>query len=249
MDTSPEDRARVQVLATSLVLMAQGTPFMQAGQELMRSKSMDRNTYNSGDWFNVLDFTYEDNGWGRGLPVANENEASWDEIRPRLEDPELTISSAEIAHTLDATAALLAIRASSALFSLESAEQVMDVVDFHNTGPDQVPGLIVMSLTDNERDLDPNHDQIVVIFNADTKAQRFEWTASTNTFKLHPLQPASSAAVLNDSHFDASLHVPARTTAVFVSTAQADDIDDSETPPQRRSRSFSGLGVLILLML
>lgn len=245
MDTSPEDRARVQVLATSLVLMAQGTPFMQAGQELMRSKSMDRNTYNSGDWFNLLDFTYEDNGWGRGLPVANENQGSWDEIRPRLENPELAISGEQIAHALDATSTLLRIRASSPLFSLEGADQVMDVVNFHNTGADQIPGLIVMSLSD-VLDIDANYEQIVVIFNADTEAQSFEWTANNNTFELHPLQADSSDSLLNDAHFDGSFHVPARTTAVFVNTMRA---DDSETPPKRRSGSFSGFGVLMLLML
>jgi pullulanase len=257
LDTSPEDRARVQVLATSLVLMAQGTPFMQAGQELMRSKSMDRNTYNSGDWFNVLDFTYADNGWGRGMPVANENQASWDTIRPRLENPELAISSAEIAHALDATAALLRVRASSPLFSLETAEQVMDVVSFHNTGADQIPGLIVMSLTD-VLDVDANYEEIVVVFNADTEAQSFAWTANNNAFELHPIQAASADSVLNDAHFDGSFHVPARTTAIFVSAGPADDDDaaddvgnggDSEAPRKRSSGSISGLGILMLLLL
>ncbi len=254
LDTSPHDRARVQVLATSLVLLAQGTPFMQAGQELLRSKSMDRNTYNSGDWFNVLDFTHEDNGWGRGMPVANENQASWDEIRPRLENPDLAISSDEIAHTLNATSALLRLRASSPLFRLESAEQVMDVVRFHNTGADQIPGLIVMSLTD-VLGLDADHEEIVVIFNADTEAQSFAWSANNNDFVLHPMLAASGDSVLEGAHFDGSFHVPARTTAAFVSSGPADGAENgngngggSDAPRSRGGGSMNGLGVLILLL-
>ncbi|MDQ2077313.1 pullulanase-type alpha-1,6-glucosidase [Marinimicrobium sp. ABcell2] len=257
LETSIEDRARVQVVANSLVLMAQGTPFMQAGQELLRSKSMDRNTYNSGDWFNVLDFTYETNGWGRGLPVANENEASWDVIRPRLEDSDLAVSSAEITHAFDATTALLRIRASSPLFSLETAEQVMDVVNFNNTGAEQVPGLIVMSLTD-VLEIDANYEEIVVVFNAATETQSFEWTANDNAFELHPIQAASGDSALEDVHFDGSFNVPARTTAVFVSTGPAEDNgngdadgngDSDPATPSRRSGSISGFGVLMLLMM
>jgi hypothetical protein len=30
----------------------QGIPFFHAGDEILRSKSLDRDSYNSGDWFN-----------------------------------------------------------------------------------------------------------------------------------------------------------------------------------------------------
>jgi hypothetical protein len=36
---------------------------------MLRSKSLDRNSYDSGDWFNLLDFSMRSNGWGRGLPA------------------------------------------------------------------------------------------------------------------------------------------------------------------------------------
>ncbi|HEU4536455.1 MAG TPA: pullulanase-type alpha-1,6-glucosidase, partial [Polyangiaceae bacterium] len=71
------DRVRMHNLGISLVGLGQGLPFFHAGDELLRSKSFDRNSYNSGDWFNVLDFTYESNGWGRGLPPKDDNEATW----------------------------------------------------------------------------------------------------------------------------------------------------------------------------
>jgi hypothetical protein len=67
----------------AIVALAQGVPFFHAGQDMLRSKSLDRDSYNSGDWFNRLDFTYQTNNWGVGLPVAEKNEANWPLIRAR----------------------------------------------------------------------------------------------------------------------------------------------------------------------
>lgn len=64
--TSREDRARVQMLGTALNAFSQGVAYLHAGVDTMRSKSMDRNSYNSGDWFNRLDWSYADNGFGTG---------------------------------------------------------------------------------------------------------------------------------------------------------------------------------------
>src|SRR5690606_2662869 len=65
-DTTSDEIVRMQALSASYVLYAQGVPFMQAGSDIMRSKSMDRNSYNSGDWFNRLDWTYQTNNFGVG---------------------------------------------------------------------------------------------------------------------------------------------------------------------------------------
>ena len=67
----------------------QGIPFFHAGVELLRSKSLDRNSYNSGDWFNKLDFTYQSNNWGVGLPPAPDNQGQWPLMRPLLANPDL----------------------------------------------------------------------------------------------------------------------------------------------------------------
>jgi pullulanase len=42
---------------------------LPAGDDLLRSKSLDRDSYNSGDWFNRVDWTGGDNNFGavRGL--------------------------------------------------------------------------------------------------------------------------------------------------------------------------------------
>ena len=39
-------------LALATVMLSQGRPFVHAGDDLLRSKSLDRDSYNSGDWFN-----------------------------------------------------------------------------------------------------------------------------------------------------------------------------------------------------
>jgi hypothetical protein len=77
----------LQNLALSTVLFSQGVPFVHAGSELLRSKSFDRNSYDSGDWFNAIDWTMQSNGMGRGLPLAADNRDNWALMRERLVDP------------------------------------------------------------------------------------------------------------------------------------------------------------------
>jgi pullulanase/glycogen debranching enzyme len=43
-----DGRARVCGLSHALVVLAQGVPFIHAGDDLLRSKSLDRDSYNSG---------------------------------------------------------------------------------------------------------------------------------------------------------------------------------------------------------
>src|SRR5581483_10210148 len=50
-------KARRQVLAMSLIELGQGIPFFQAGDDMLRSKDMDQNSYDSGDWFNKIDWS------------------------------------------------------------------------------------------------------------------------------------------------------------------------------------------------
>ena len=89
LGTSMADRVRAQNLGLDFTILAQGVPFLHAGEELLRSKSMDRNSYNSGDWFNKLDWTYQSNNWGVGLPPAGDNSSNWYLIGPRLANPAL----------------------------------------------------------------------------------------------------------------------------------------------------------------
>jgi pullulanase-type alpha-1,6-glucosidase len=221
-----DDRVRMQNMGLSIVALSQGVPFFQAGSDMLRSKSLDRNSYNSGDWFNRLDFSYETNYWGTGLPPAGDNESNWPAMQPLLARTDLSPGREQILRTVEHFREMLQIRHSSPLFRLQTAEQVTDRLLFHNTGPFQIPGLIVMSLSDiGGENLDPNYGLIVVLFNANNAGQQFTEELFTDLpLSLHPVQWASSDSVVQTAIFDpttATFTVPGRTTAVFI-LAEAD---------------------------
>ena len=88
-DTPMADRVRMNTVSLATTALAQTPSFWHAGADLLRSKSLDRNSYNSGDWFNPLDLSGQDNGFGRGLPPTADNEAKWPFQQPLLADPAL----------------------------------------------------------------------------------------------------------------------------------------------------------------
>ena len=72
-DTSMADRVRMNTLSLATVTLSQSPSFWHAGTELLRSKSLDRNSYNSGDWFNRIDWTGQESTFGSGLPNEADN--------------------------------------------------------------------------------------------------------------------------------------------------------------------------------
>jgi pullulanase len=217
------ERVRMHNLGLSLVAFSQGIPFFHAGDELLRSKSLDRNSYNSSDWFNRVDWTRQTSNWGVGLPPAGDNESNWPIFGPLLANAALQPGPGEIEsayrHFLD----LLAIRRSSPLFRLRTADEVKAKVRFANLGPDQVPGLIVMSLSDVDGagGIDPQWGQIVVVFNANRAPLSYAIDDLIGLpLELHPVQQAGADAVVREARFDAAkgeFSIPGRTAAVFVS--------------------------------
>jgi len=218
--TSTADRARAQNLGIDITALAQGVNFFHAGVDMLRSKSMDRDSYNSGDWFNRLDFTYQSNNWAVGLPVASKNQAEWPLMQPYLANPALAPSPADIASTVAHMQEILEIRGSSPLFSLRTFDEVQARVAFHNTGPGQIPGLIVMSLSDMVgTDLDRDHELFVVLINANDEAQNITVPElAGKEMGLHLVQLTSVDAIVKMSTYDSesgTFSVPGRTTAVF----------------------------------
>ena len=211
------ERIRMNNLALSLVAFSQGVPFFHAGDDILRSKSLDRNSYNSGDWFNRLDWTYNTNNWGVGLP--GEGRERWDLFRPLLANPNLRVGKGDMLFAHQVFREFLQIRRSSKLFRLETAEDIRKSVTFLNTGPTQTPGLIVMRLTDTSN-IDRQYNEIVVLFNAGPQAAQFAHPEFIGKkFELHPVQAASVDEVVKRSDFDTAngkFTVPGRTTAVFV---------------------------------
>ena len=233
-DTSMDDRVRSQNVGNAIVALAQGVPFFHAGQDMLRSKSLDRDSFNSGDHFNRLDFTYQSNNWGAGLPVAAKNQSNWPLMAPLLADPSLQPTPDHITRTAEVTQEWLRIRESSRLFRLETADEVQQHVSFGNTGPDQTPGLIAMTVSDLDgADLDPSFERIVVIVNAtDHVASHVDDQLAGTPLALHPVLVESVDPIVGTSTYDAAqgrFVVPARTVAVFM---QRDDV----SPPRANVR-------------
>jgi pullulanase-type alpha-1,6-glucosidase len=218
--TAMTDRVRMQNLGMSLLLLGQGVPFHHAGVDLLRSKSLDRNSYNSGDWFNKLDFSYSSNNWGVGVPPARDNQSNWPIMQPLLANPALDPMPSDI---LDASAhflEMLAVRRSSRLFRLRTASEITSRLQVDNTGPAQVPGLIVERLTDADGSVDRRNALIVALINANDEAQTFAIADLIGkTLRLHPVQASSDDPVVRTSSYNmmtGTFIVPGRTASVFL---------------------------------
>jgi pullulanase/glycogen debranching enzyme len=137
--TSSQDRARVQVLGMAVDAFSQGVAYYHAGIDVLRSKSLDRNSFNSGDWFNRLDWTYRDNYFGTGLPPAEDNGKDYALLKPLLGNAAFKPAPADIAFARDAFRDLLAVRASSTLFRLPNALEIKRRLRFFNTKAIRAP--------------------------------------------------------------------------------------------------------------
>ena len=214
-------RARRQVLAMSTVLLGQGIPFFAAGDDLLRSKDMDQNSYDSGDWFNKIDWTGTGNNWGIGLPIASQNQSQWSFQQPLLANPALKPTPAEIQATTAAFQEFLKIRNSSGLFRMATFDEVQRNLRFLSAGPDQTPGVVAMELVADGGSYG-NFNHIVVIFNATSTTQTFTQPSIAGLgLRLHPIQRASSDTILTSATFNkktGTATVPALTTAVFVTS-------------------------------
>ncbi|WP_229421324.1 pullulanase-type alpha-1,6-glucosidase [Telluria antibiotica] len=220
--TSLSDRVRVQTLGAAVNLLAQGVPFFHAGQEILRSKSLDRDSYNAGDWFNKLDYSYASNNFGVGLPMAGSNQDNWWLMSPILTNPLVKPDTRAILAAKGAFEDFLAIRSDTTLFRLRTAQDVIDRLKFYNVGPDQVPGIVALSI-DGTRYPGAKYKAVVVVFNVD-KVQKTIAIPELKGRKLqlHRAQRNGSDDVVRASAFDpagGTFAIPARTAAVFVQNA------------------------------
>jgi pullulanase len=221
LSTSTADRARVQVLGMALDAFSQGVAYFHAGIDVLRSKSLDRNSANSGDWFNRIDWSYQDNYFGSGLPPLEDNGKDWPLIKPLLANPALKPAPADIAFARDAFRDLLRIRASSTLFRLRSADEIGKRLRFFNTGSAQEPTVIAAHLDGNGYD-GAAYRGISYFVNVDKVAHAVADTqARGKRMHLHPVHLAPGAADKRATRagYDSTtgtFSIPPRTAVVFV---------------------------------
>jgi pullulanase len=236
-EMTASDRVRVFNISAAIPLLSQGIPFFQLGVDKMRSKSMHRNTYDFGDWYNFVDYTNSTNNWNIGLPSPSEygyNYAGqqidaghgegwkWPMIVALASNDNVIVQSTDIDFSESIFEEFLKIRSGSPLFRLTSEADVMRRVGFQNTGANQTPGLIVMSIDDGSglEDLDAAVDAIVVVINGTDETQAHTVKTAEN-FELHSIQESGADSTVKQALFsqgtgEGTFSVPAYSIAVFV---------------------------------
>ncbi len=211
-----QQRAQMQVVSLAVPILSQGIPFLHMGSELLRSKSMERDSYDSGDWYNEVDFSYQTSAWNRGLPRQDKDGANWDLITEVIQSAGANANPtpAAIAYTDAQIKELLALRRSSPLFRLQTAKDVQDRLSFLNTGSEQIPGLIAFSLLDdgsgNLAELDAANDELVVVINASNTEQTLGTSLAGPFLVAADTSPGTTANVSGGD-----FTVPALSVAVF----------------------------------
>jgi pullulanase-type alpha-1,6-glucosidase len=219
--TTMQDRVRMNTLSLATTALAQTPSFWHAGADLLRSKSLNRDSYDSGDWFNRLDWTGADNGFGHGLPPEAQNSAKWSFMKPLLANPALKPTAGNVKQASAMAEDLLKLRFSSPLFRLGTAAAINAKVSFPVSGTaDAHQGVIVMRIDDTVgADVDPALRGAVVVFNATPAAVVQKLAGLTGQVRLSPVQANGADSVVKQAAFDAgasALTVPGRTVAVFV---------------------------------
>jgi pullulanase/glycogen debranching enzyme len=219
-ETTSAERARVQMLAGALVAFSQGVTYFHAGQEILRSKSLDVNSYDSGDLFNVLDWSYQSNHFGEAIPDFQGSPEANAISRALLKDSQLKPSAADILWTRNAHLDLLKIRKSSKLFRLETAQDVEVRLRFLSTDLQADPRLIAGHLQGHDLN---DFAELIYFVNVSEAPQSLEIPQlAQKAFELHPVQaslqaadarPRESAKYLKAT---GTFEIPARSAVVFV---------------------------------
>ncbi|ASK67178.1 alpha-1,6-glucosidase [Brachybacterium avium] len=220
-DAPMDVRVRMNTLSLATVTLGQSPSFWAGGTDLLRSKSLDRDSYDSGDHFNTIDWTQQTGGFGEGLPPEEKNGEAWDLMTPMLEDPTKNPAPEDIGFSSEVTLDLLRLRSSSPLFTLGDADLIHQKVSFPNAGPEATAGLLVMRIDDTVgADVDPSLDGVVTVFNASGEpiSEAIDGMAGLD-YQLHEVQAGGADEVVKGASWDAgtgTVTVPAQTVAVFV---------------------------------
>nr|WP_300143892.1 pullulanase-type alpha-1,6-glucosidase [Propionicimonas sp.] len=211
-------RVRMNTVCLALATLGQSPVMWHAGTDILRSKSLDRNSYDSGDWFNYLDFTMTDNGFAAGLPPERDNAAAWHVLAPLLADARLKPEPEDIRRAHAQALDLLRLRSSTRLFRLGTAERVLAKVSFPVANSwHQLPGVVVMAIDDTTDPVDERWSGLLAVFNATPWLVRQGLPRDVSDFQLHPVQANGSDDLVRTCDVGTDwVTVPERTAAVFV---------------------------------
>lgn len=226
-DFSSGERVRIHNMSLALPLVAQGVPFLQMGGELMRSKSLDRNSFDASDWFNRVDFTMQTNNWGVGLPLSFENKNEWASITKKLNDTKSKVSPQQIQFAYDVFSEFVKIRRSTPLFRLATANDIEQNVTFITPHDNESNSIIIMQITDGlgEKDIDSKINSVLIVVNG-LRESRIYKTELAQDYQLHPVQAESIDQMARRASYHlmigenekrySEIFIPAQTIGVFI---------------------------------
>lgn len=224
-NVSLQDRVKMQAISIATAMLGQGIPFTDIGSELLRSKSFERDSFDSGDWYNKVDYTLEDNNFNKGYPRSDKDSANYDLIAKVL-NPAMKPTKADMQQMVSYFEELTRLRKDNPLLTLGKGTEVVKRVDFRNVGPDQVPGLIVMTIDDGVSagaDMDPANDAAVVIINATPSSQTVgdfkdgeDQAITLAGFQLSSAHSSENSIAGDATFANGEFTVPAWSAAVFV---------------------------------
>ncbi|WP_072161869.1 pullulanase-type alpha-1,6-glucosidase [Photorhabdus heterorhabditis] len=213
-------RVRMQAVSLATTFLGQGLAFAQHGSELLRSKSFTRDSYNAGDWFNRVSYTYQDNNYDVGMPGQigdGENYALIEQVKNAVDKPGQT----ELLQMTAFYQELVRLRQFSPLMVLGDGASVKQRIDFRNVGPHQQLGLLVMTIDDGNTtndDRDLRFDGLVVMINAASQPATVR-DLNVRGLKLNDIQSelgsVSLAAGIRIAE-DGSVTLPSWSVAVLV---------------------------------
>jgi pullulanase/glycogen debranching enzyme len=196
--------------------------YWHAGQEILRSKSMDLNSFDSGDWFNRLDWTLTDNGFAAGLPPGQDSRAFWPVMAARLVQAGIKPRPDVIRFSRDAHLDLLRIRASTPLLRLPTAQAIRQRLTFPASGVASESTLIAVRL-DGQGLAGSPHSAVLLVFNAGNEAGKLQLQAKeAAAWVLHPVlqsDQAADARIRAQARWlpsESRIEVPPRSAVVFV---------------------------------
>ena len=142
-------------------------------------------------------------------------------MQPLLADPNLRPTPADIAFARDVFKDLLAIRSSSTLFRLRTADDILQRLRFPNTGAAQNPVILVGHL-DGRGYSGANFSELLYFINVDKQTQYITLPEQAGkAYQLHPVQAAATSAdarVRNGAQLDRAsgrFAIPARSAVVY----------------------------------
>jgi pullulanase len=216
--TTMADRVRMNTLSLAAATLSQSPSMWLAGSDMLRSKSLDNNSYDSGDWFNAMDWTGSTNNFGVGLPPKADNAAQWPVMKELLANPSLKPGPADIAGATAQAQEILRLKKSSPLFSLDDAGLIGEKISFPDTS--STPGVIAMNIDDTKgTDKDMSLDAVLVLFNAGTAMATAALPVLAGAeYSLSPVQATGADPVVKASTWDSAtgtFSVPARSVVVL----------------------------------